>query len=79
MIKLDGGLVGFVAPSALDEEGNPLTVHYELRYSTPGSSLSAVAWGIGASAFSAYLIYAFVVGVKEEKKKLALAAREEEK
>ncbi|MGM9814066.1 MAG: YfhO family protein [Candidatus Enteromonas sp.] len=77
MVKLDGGLVGFIAPHVLDEEGKPLSIHYELRYMTPGSNLAAILWGIGTTAFSGYLIYTFVTSVKDEKKKLVLESQDE--
>ncbi|MDY6094273.1 MAG: YfhO family protein [Candidatus Enteromonas sp.] len=71
MIKINGGLVGFFAPHALDENGKPLLVHYELRYSTPYSTLSAALW-VGASLIIlGYVSAVAAMKIKEEKKRLA--------
>ena len=48
MLRLDGGLVGFVAPGILDENGNAATVTYFMEYKTPYSNLSVAAWVLGS-------------------------------
>ena len=43
MLKLDGGLVGFVAPGELDANGNAVKFEYNMIYNTPYSALSITA------------------------------------
>ena len=52
MLKLDGGLVGFVAKGSVTD-GNPDVYTYELRYDTPFSKLSVAAWTVGILGFAA--------------------------
>ncbi|MBO5529631.1 MAG: YfhO family protein [Bacilli bacterium] len=68
MIRLDGGLVGFVAPSVLDENGNPLTVSYELRYATPFGLAGVALWTLGIIIYSTYLGISFFADVRKKKK-----------
>ena len=67
MLKLDGGLVGFVAPYALDENGDPLTVSYELTYCTPYAGLASVAWILATLGYGGYLAYTFIAETKKKK------------
>lgn len=52
MLKLDGGLVGFVAKGSVSD-GTPDTYTYELRYTTPYSNLSVFGWTLGVLGFGA--------------------------
>lgn len=71
MLKLNGGLVGFVAPHALDEDGNPLMLHYELRYSTPYSNFSSALWVVGMLLVLGYAGVRLGLSIHEEKKRIA--------
>ena len=68
MLKLDGGLVGFVAKGAPDS-----VYHYELRYVTPYSSLGVAAWVVGSLAFGSYLGLSLLWDIR--KKKIAQASQ----
>ena len=68
MLKLDGGLVGFVAKGASDS-----VYHYELRYVTPYSSLGVAAWVVGSLAFGSYLGLSLLWDIR--KKKIAQASQ----
>lgn len=68
MLRLNGGLVGFIAPSALDENGNPLEVTYELRYDTPFMKLGIAAFVAGVVLFFTVAATQFYVTVKAKKK-----------
>jgi len=76
MIKLDGGLVGFVAPYALNDALEPQTIHYELRYSTPYSNTSALLWAAGMAIYLTYLGYSFYRQVKKQKELGAIETEE---
>ena len=66
-LKLDGGLVGFVAKGSITEGVNDIYT-YELRYETPYSKLSVLAWVVGSLGFgSLALLPTFL---KNKKKKL---------
>ena len=67
-MKLDGGLVGFVAKGSQNETGNDVYT-YELRYDTPYSKLSLLAWFVGTLGFGALTIVPIVA--KKKKKELA--------
>ena len=71
-LRLDGGLVGFVAPSVLDENGNPLDVRYEMRYQTPYLNLGVGLWVIGVTLYTGILAAGFIAERKRRKKELAL-------
>ena len=74
MLRLDGGLVGFVAPSALDSNGRPLEVTYELRYQTPYGLVSVGLFAIGVVLYSGIVVTQYVVASKKKKKATQLAA-----
>lgn len=67
-MRLDGGLVGFVAPHAVDEHGDPLTVHYVMEYKTPYGNLGVAAWVLGAMSLSGIVITQFYLGYRRKKK-----------
>ena len=73
MLRLDGGLVGFVAPSVLNDQGQPRTIHYSMRYKTPYSTLGVGLWVIGVVLYCGYLGYSVVSEVKNKKKATKLA------
>ena len=66
VLKLDGGLVGFVAKGSVGESG-PLEYRYELRYETPYSKLSAFLWCAGALAYFGFLGGSFYLAVRKKK------------
>lgn len=72
MLRLDGGLVGFVAPFAVDENGQALKVTYELVYATPFSKASTALWVVGALGFGGYALFSFLLTAKRRKKMLDL-------
>lgn len=74
MLKLDGGLVGFVAPYALNDASEPQTIHYELRYQTPYSNVSAALWAAGMAIYCSYLGFTFYHEVKKQKQAGSLEA-----
>lgn len=74
MLRLDGGLVGFVAPSVLDAENKPLKVNYSLRYVTPYSRASLALWAVGVVAYCGYLGYSFVSYRRKRKRAMGLEA-----
>ena len=59
MLRLDGGLVGFVAPSVQNDLGDTLTLSYELRYVTPLANESLALWIVGFLGIGGYLSYAW--------------------
>ena len=73
-IRLNGGLVGFVAPSALDEGGNPLDVYYVLEYKTPFSNYSLALFVAGVVAYFGIATATFVTERKRKKKATELVA-----
>lgn len=72
MLKLDGGLVGFIAPGKRNEDGTPMEVTYDMVYTTPYSEIAAVAWVFAVSSYSAYAIFTFIRAAKANKKELDL-------
>ena len=68
VLRLDGGLVGFVAPHALDENGSPATVNYEMRYVTLFSGFAVALWTVGVVMFATILTLQFLYYVKPKKK-----------
>ena len=74
MLKLDGGLVGFVAPSFLGEDGVAQAVHYEMRYVTPYLKLAAAGWVIGVVCYFGILTLQFVAVYRRKKKATELVA-----
>ena len=72
MMRLDGGVVGFIAPFALDENGNPMTVSYEFVYKTPFSNASTALWIIGVLGYGGYAITDFLIQAKKRKKALEM-------
>ena len=74
MLRLDGGLVGFVAPGVTDENNNPLKVTYEMRYSTPYSLGGLGLWALGVVLYGGYLGFTFYSDAKRKKKALGLKA-----
>ena len=68
MLRLDGGLVGFVAESALDQEGNPLEISYELRYQTPLSLAGIGLWTLGVVVYVTYLGVTFYLVCRRKKR-----------
>ena len=76
MVKLDGGLVGFIYPGKLDDQGNVIEVSCRLVYRTPYSGVSAALWAIGVMSFSGFVIYDFIKGVKTRRKELELQAKD---
>ena len=73
MLRLDGGLVGFVAPSSLDGEGNAQTIHYSMRYETPYARLGVAAWTVGVVLYCAYLGYSVIYEIKKKKNATKIA------
>ena len=72
MVRLDGGLVGFVAPYALDENNAPLDITYEMRYVTPYLNLGIGLWVVGIVLYSGFLAGSFYLERKRRKKEFAL-------
>ena len=68
MLRLDGGLVGFVAPGIQDENGNAQTVTYVMEYKTPFSNLSVAAWVLGSLSLAGIVITQFYFSYKSKKK-----------
>ncbi|MBQ9457458.1 MAG: YfhO family protein [Bacilli bacterium] len=67
MLKLDGGLVGFVARGSVGETG-PQTYRYLLRYETPYSKLSAFLWCCGVIGYFGFLGGSFFLAVHKKKR-----------
>ncbi|MCR5348778.1 MAG: YfhO family protein [Bacilli bacterium] len=76
MLKLDGGLVGFLAPSAKGEGGEALPVEYVLEYKTPYGNLSAVLYVTGIVCYVGILVLSFVSLKKKRKESLALQTQD---
>lgn len=74
MLRLDGGLVGFVAPSALDENGAPLEITYEMRYETPLLGLGVAMWTVGVVMYVTIMTLQFVHTAKKKKKATEIEA-----
>lgn len=72
MLKLDGGLVGFIAPHEEDENGNPLTISYTLTYITPYAKASAGLWMIGVLGYGGFVLSSFLYQARKHKKSLEL-------
>ena len=69
VLRLDGGLVGFVAPAAVDGLGNPLPVYYVLDYKTPLSGYSIALWAIGVVMFASFVAVPIIVKKKKRKQR----------
>ena len=67
-LRLDGGLVGFVAPGVLDENGNPAKVTYVMEYKTPYSTLSVIGWVVGSLSLIGIVSTQFYFARKAKKK-----------
>lgn len=72
--RLNGGLVGFVAPSYLDADGNPMTVKYEMRYETPLLGFGVALWTVGVVMYVTIMTMQFVYYGKEKKRATELRA-----
>ena len=70
ILKLNGGLVGFVAPGVMQEDGTPLRIRYEMRYVTPGAFYSGLAFGIGLVSLSTYFAVSYFLKKKKEEQEL---------
>ncbi len=68
MLRLNGGLVGFVAPSVVDENGVAQTVQYVMEYKTPYSNLSAACWIVGMFGIGGIVFLQFHFERKNKKK-----------
>ncbi len=78
MLRLDGGLVGFVAPGVVDANGKAQTVTYAMEYKTPYSNLSTACWILGALSLSGIVITQFYFAYKSKKKEQAELALPQE-
>ncbi|MBQ7250505.1 MAG: YfhO family protein [Bacilli bacterium] len=67
MLRLNGGLVGFVAPSALDENGKAKTIHCVMEYKTPYSNLSVAAFVGGTLCLAGIVGTQFYFSYKKKK------------
>ena len=74
MLRLNGGLVGFVAPYAVNEENEALSVSYELRYVTPNGNLAVALWSVGVVLFAGILGTQFAFDYRKKKKATVLDA-----
>ena len=74
MLRLNGGLVGFVAPYALNEENEALSISYELRYATPNGNLAVALWSVGVVLFAGILGTQFALDYRKKKKATVLGA-----
>ena len=73
MLKLNGGLVGFVAPGGVDESGTPLTYTYILSYMTPFAKGSVALWCVGILGVFGAAAIPWFLGRKKKTKDEALA------
>lgn len=74
MLRLNGGLVGFVAPCALDENNAPVDVTYVMRYETPLLNVGVALWVVGVCLYSSFLAGSFILERKRRKKEFSLDA-----
>ncbi len=68
MLRLDGGLVGFVAPGVTDDNGVAQKVTYVMEYKTPYSNLSVLCWILGSVSLSGIVITQFYFSSRRKKK-----------
>ena len=67
MLKLSGGLVGFIAPASLDENGKAQTISYELRYVTPLGLAGVGLWTLGVVLYVGYASLGFALAIRKKK------------
>ena len=67
MLRLNGGLVGFVAPGVKDADGKAQTVTYTMEYKTPYSNLSAAAFVFGTLSLAGIVGAQFYFGYRKKK------------
>ena len=71
MLRLDGGLVGFVAPGVQDANGKAETITYVMEYKTPFSNLSTACWILGGLSLSGIVVTQFYFSYRRKKKEQA--------